>query len=83
MDIDNETVQLRKDLARNEKLALEISELLSQYQFDVPDGKIVVWGPMVLDKPDYIWDVYHLLINGIPHPDYLRTVLRFDKQFRI
>ena len=78
-----EQVDLRKVLARDEKLAMEISEVLSKYQFDVPGDKIVVWAPTLVDKPKNTLEAWGILVNGIPHPRYLEAAHRFNTQFRI
>ena len=65
--MDKYTARLRRELVQNRELAAEISKVLSKYQLKVPEDKLVVWGPTVVDLPVTaveipirIWDV------GIP-----------------
>ena len=81
--MDKHTAILRKKLARNKELAIEISNVLAKYQFDVPEGKTVVWGPIVVDDAETIWDAYGILVNGIPAPELLDAAHRFQEQFAI
>jgi hypothetical protein len=81
--MDKNTVKLRKELARDKGLATEISNVLAKYKFEVPDGKTVVWGPIVVDDAETIWDAYGILVNGIPNPMLLEAAYRFREEFSI
>jgi hypothetical protein len=81
--MDKNTVKLRKELARDKGLATEISNVLAKYKFEVPEGKTVVWGPIVVDDAETIWDAYGILVNGIPNPMLLEAAYRFREEFSI
>lgn len=81
--MDKYTARLRKELVRNKRLATEISKVLANYEFEVPEGKTVVWGPIVVDEAVTIWDAYGILVNGIPNPMLLDAAYRFQDQFRV
>jgi hypothetical protein len=81
--MDEYTAKVRKDLVRNKELATEISNVLAKYKIEVPEGKTVVWGPIVVDDAVTIWDAYGILVNGIPNPMLLDAAYRFRDQFRL
>ena len=81
--MDKHTAILRKELVRNRELATEISNVLAKYEFEVPEGKTVVWGPIVVDDAETILDAYGILTNGIPAPRLLDAAYRFREQFAI
>jgi hypothetical protein len=81
--MENETAQLRKQLVQNKELATEISEVLAKYRLDIPKGKTVVWGPVVMDLPETLWEAYGILVNGIPAPDLLKAALLFKEQNKL
>jgi hypothetical protein len=81
--VDKYTARIRKDLVRNKAMAAEISEVLAKYKFEIPDDKIVVWGPMVFDLPDTVWEAIDILRNGIPAPELLEAAFKGLDKFNV
>ena len=81
--MDKYTVKLRKELAQNRELATEVSQVLAQYKFELPAGKTLVWGPIVVDDAETILEAYGILINGIPAPELLEAAYQFRDKFAI
>lgn len=81
--MEKETFDLSFELAQNPDLAMQISKAVSKFQLKAPAGKVVVWVPVLADKPLTLLEAHKLLINGIPAPDYLNAAIRFREQFGI
>ena len=81
--MDKYTAKLRRDLVRNKKLATEISNVLTKYKFEVPEGKTVVWGPIVVDEATSAFDIPRIWLEGIPQPELLAAAYRIQEQFAL
>jgi hypothetical protein len=77
------TAKLRRQIVRNQKLATEISNVLAKYQLEAPEGKIVVWGPSVVDAATSAFDLPRIWLEGIPAPDLLEAAYRIQDRFRL
>ncbi len=81
--MDKYTAKLRKEIVHNRELATEISNVLAKYKFELPEGKTVVWGPIVVDDAETVLEAYGILINGIPAPELLEAAYQFRDKFAI
>jgi hypothetical protein len=68
---------------RNQKLATEISNVLAKYELAVPEGKMVVWGPTVVDVAESAFDLPRIWLEGIPAPELLEAAFRLQERFRL
>jgi hypothetical protein len=83
MTVDKYTAKLRRDIVRNEKLATEISQVLAKYELKVPEGKMVVWGPTVVDEATSAFDIPRIWLDGIPRPELLAAAYRIQERFAL